>query len=114
MPTIDTDSLIKEYFNKVKGKYPDLSYEQFEKICKSSFYYIKSQIEKEEMPTILVKYLGKFEVFSGKLKTLLRENDDSLHFKVISPEKHAAKKEFLIKKLEEIKKGEEPHLIHEP
>jgi hypothetical protein len=102
MPSLDNDTLIKQYFEQVKDKYPDIDFARFEKICKSPFYYIKSIMEREDMPTILVKYLGKFRVFSGSIKTLLRENDTKLHFKHLTPERHQERKEFLEGKLREL------------
>jgi hypothetical protein len=74
MPVMDNERAIKEYWNEVKHKYPDMTFDDFRKICKSPFEYFKRCIANGEFPRILVKYMGKFKIFKGKVKNLMTDN----------------------------------------
>lgn len=74
MPVMDNDRAIKEYWEEVKHEYPDISFEDFRKICRSPFDFIKKCISGGEFPRILVKYLGKFKVFEGRIRNLMTKN----------------------------------------
>jgi hypothetical protein len=75
MPTIDTDKLIKEYWEQVKEKYPNFTFEKFEKVCKAPFWFFKSQIESKDTPIIHIKYLGKFRIYSNNVRSLIERNN---------------------------------------
>lgn len=75
MPSIDTDKLIREYWEEVKEKYPNFTFSKFEKVCKAPFWFFKSQIEKEDTPIIHIKYLGKFRIYSAAVKSLIARNN---------------------------------------
>lgn len=55
-----TDDNIKDYYNKVKKEYPDLTYNDFLKVCKSPFTFFRKAIESGNFQTILIKFFGKF------------------------------------------------------
>jgi hypothetical protein len=63
MKVRDTDYDIREYFKRVGDQYPNLTLKDFEKICKSPFTFFRKQIESNNFPTILIKYLGKLIPF---------------------------------------------------
>jgi hypothetical protein len=74
MPTLTHKNAIREYYEQVKDQYPpDLTYEQFEEICKSPFkaakYYIKSNL----FPIINFKNFGK--MFAPKYRIKKRLED---------------------------------------
>lgn len=71
MPLLDNDKAVKEYFELVKHKYPDMPYEQFREICRSPAQFFKECIKSGRLPRILIKHLGKLRVFQGKLKAEL-------------------------------------------
>lgn len=102
MPLIELDTIIKEYAETIKDKYPDLSYEQIEAICKAPFWFTKSQIERSDMPVVHIKFFGKFRVFKGHIQKKIIVNDKSLEKNSISLEEHTAVDSFLKKKLKEV------------
>ncbi len=102
MPLLEYEILIKGFYDKIKEKYPDLTYSDVETIIKTPFRFIKLQLERPEMPTVLIKYFGKFTVFPGKLRTLIKENDFDFKNKLISEEKHKLYKEGYEKKLKDL------------
>lgn len=107
MPSIDTDQLIKEYWQTVKDKYPRISFEQFERICKAPFWFFKSQIEKPETPTIHVKYFGKFVVFSQYVERLIEKNNIKREKGIITEEEYQIRNTNLLKKLKEVSENED-------
>lgn len=60
--------LIDEYYEIEKHNYPNISKEEFNKICRAPFNYIKNEIEGEELPEIGIKHLGTFSVKMGTAK----------------------------------------------
>lgn len=95
MPTIDTDKLIKEYWETVKEKYSNFTFEQFETVCKSPFRFFKSRMESDNPPTVIhIKFLGKIRMYPSYVKRLLVRND--LHKKSgnIDAEEHSRREAF--------------------
>ena len=72
MPLLTQEKAIKEYYEEVKHKYPDIDFERFEAICKAPMQFIKFCIKAGHLPKILVKHLGKFRVFPSKIKDQLK------------------------------------------
>lgn len=104
MALLETNDTIKEYYNEVKDLYPDMSYEQFQDICKYPFRFFRSKIEQDDMPNIDIKYFGKFRVFAASIKGKLKELETSKHFNHISEENYEKYKEnlnSLLKKIED-------------
>lgn len=88
MALIETNDSIKEYYEEVKHLYPNISYEQFVEICKTPFRFFKIKIETDEMPTIFIKYFGKFKVHAATIKTLLKKLETKKHFNHINDERY--------------------------
>lgn len=87
MPVIDFDKVVKEYYNTVKDKYPDIPSRQFEDICHSPFYYM-IECMKKKITIILVKYLGKLKIQSGTIKKLINRNEFRGNKKLITEEEY--------------------------
>lgn len=111
MKPLEQDNLIKEYYGKVKHLYPDVSEKEFEKICKNPFWFINKQMARDDMPTIHIKYFGKFLVLAPKIKSLMKETKDKLFFKRITQEEHDRRQEFLNNKLKQLKLHEQEQPI---
>lgn len=88
MALLDTNETIKLYYDEVKELYPDMSFEQFQEVCKQPFKFFKTKIEQDDMPNIDMKYFGKFRVFAATIKGKLKELDDKKRFNHISPERY--------------------------
>lgn len=86
MAQIETDELIKLYYEEVKHLYPNIDLEHFTQICKNHFRFIASLMEKDDLPSIKVKYLGRFQVTSGRVANMIRDLDIKLKFNGIKEE----------------------------
>lgn len=87
MPLLTQEKAIKEYFEQVKEKYPGIDFERFAEICKTPGNFIKECIRGEGFPRILVKHIGKFRVFKGKIKKQL-ENEEAFYKRGITTEEY--------------------------
>lgn len=70
---LDTQDLMKEFYEKNQHRYPDMTFEEMREICYTQFSYVKQEMESGELPTIRLKYLGIFIVFEGTAKGMLRK-----------------------------------------
>lgn len=68
---LETKDLIQEYFEEVRSKYPDISFEKFSVICRAPFLFFRKMMERPDFPLIHVKYFGKFVVFPGNAKKII-------------------------------------------
>lgn len=80
---INSERLIKDFYEKVKDKFPDIPYKDFRNICRSPFLFIRMCMALPNRPIIKVKYLGKFKVSSGVFLRLLKLNEKNYYFKKI-------------------------------
>ena len=87
MPLLESNDLIRQYYETIKDKY-GLTFDQVERICKAPFWYIKEQMETGILPLILVKYLGKFRVHPTTIYRLINLNNDRLKRETITPKQH--------------------------
>lgn len=67
---IETDDLIKEYYDTVKDKY-GIDFEHFKMICKVPFVFFKKMMALPDLPIIKVKYFGTFLIWPGTAKTII-------------------------------------------
>lgn len=65
MPLISQDKMIKMYYEEVKEQYPDLTFEEFKKVCKSPFLAIIEWMKDPWLPWIKIKFLGQIKPFEG-------------------------------------------------
>lgn len=99
MPLIETDDIIKQYYQSDTNPYPDIPFEVFEAICKSSFWFFNKSMAREDLPIVHIKYLGKFVVLSTTIKQLLANNNSDFFKKgIITKEQY----EFIKAQLKEI------------
>lgn len=96
-----TDRLIEDYYTKVKDKYPDIEFDRFSKICKAPFYFIRKAMEDRTFPLIQIKYLGKFLVYPGKVKAILKSLKLSKEKGTMTPEDYETNTKDLITYLKE-------------
>jgi len=68
------EDLIEQFYETIKEKYPNLSKKQIEDMCKSIFHFVVDGMSRRDMPTIHIKYLGKFRVFASKVQNKIIEN----------------------------------------
>lgn len=99
--TIQVDKLIKEFYTSIKEKYPDLTLDEVEVMCKQFFYYIRSCMQDDSMPLIHIKYLGKFIVYPGKVRTLLKNQITALNRGTITQEQFEERSKTFINYLKE-------------
>lgn len=67
MPLLTQEKAIKEYYESIKGKFPNLSFDEVQGICKAPGNFIKEVIRGVHLATVMVKHLGKFRVFRSRL-----------------------------------------------
>jgi hypothetical protein len=68
---MDSEDLIREYWDSIKEKYPELSYEEVKEICHSPFVFLKDMMQREDLPEVRMKYLGVFRVYLNRAKYIL-------------------------------------------
>lgn len=99
---LDTQDLMKEFYEKNQHKYPNMTFEEMREICYTQYFYVKQEIESGRLRTIRLKYLGIFVVFEGTAKGVLRKMKTSFDNLQMDAEFYFRKKkmldEFLIKK----------------
>lgn len=63
----DTNTLLKEYKEKIKGDFPGITDDQISEICKYQFLLVRKEIEMGTLRTVRIKYFGSFRVFKGRV-----------------------------------------------
>lgn len=102
MPVIETDKLIKEFYATIKERYPDMSLRECEDICKAAFYFTRRSMAREDMPTVYIRFFGKFVVLSSRLKRMLVTTENQRKFNRISDQEYYLTKELLLERLKKI------------
>jgi len=72
---LETQAVVRRCYNKLKEDYPHLAYKDFEEICRDALGFITSNIEKARLPTIRVVNVGIFQVYSGRVNSLMNKNE---------------------------------------
>lgn len=106
MPVLDDDIIIKLYHEKVKKDFPELSHLSFteiEAICKSVFRHVKNNMNDPKLPTIMLRYFGKFTVYACRFKTMMTHNNNDLKFGRITQERHDEIEADCERRMEEVK-----------
>lgn len=75
MATYNQERIIKEYWEKVKDLYPDVSFDKFSEACKYPAIFIKSIIKSGSFKTIMIKWMGKFIVYPARVKRELNRKE---------------------------------------
>lgn len=74
MALVENKDLVEEYFEEVKDKY-GISFERFSAICRAPFIFFKKTMAEVDFPRINVKYFGKFVVWPGSAKNIIKLMD---------------------------------------
>lgn len=86
MPLLKHSDAIAMYYEQVREKYPDLSYEEFELICMNPGRFTKHLMVQDYLPIISIKYLGKIVVFPSKIKKIIASNKNFLEKGILPKE----------------------------
>lgn len=96
---IDTQDLMKEFYELNKDKYPDMTFEQMRDICYTQFRYVKEEMASGELNNIRLKYLGIFVVFEGTAKGILKKYKARFDDLTLDAKTYFAKKTMIDKYL---------------
>ena len=104
---LENQELLKEFYDRNKDKYPDLSFEQMKECCTSQYVYAKKEIESGDLPVIRLKYFGTFMVYPKRADSILRRMNEQFKLLKINAKFYFEKKAMLEKFLnnEEQKKN---------
>jgi hypothetical protein len=80
--------LLKEYYKKIRHKYPELSEDQIRECCRYPFVHANRCMASDNMEEIRLKYLGVFTIPLRRLKYWKRCLDKSLAEGRVSKEKY--------------------------
>lgn len=78
-------NIVEEYWEEVKDEH-SISFEEFKKVCRNIFIFIKQTISSGVGKNIRVKYLGVFEVSKSRVKYCKKALKDNLEKGAISEE----------------------------
>ena len=92
---LDNMTLMKEFYDREKEKYPTLSFEQFKEICFGPWRFVKHEMESGKLPSIRLKYFGTFQVYPGRAKSMLKTINDRFKYNKISSKQYFHLKEML-------------------
>ena len=68
---IEPQDYIKEYYEEVNNRY-GLTFERFNAICRAPFIFFRKMMESMTFPLIHIKYFGKFVVYPGAAKKIIK------------------------------------------
>lgn len=63
---LESEELIIKFHEFIKGKYPDITHEEVNTICRAPFIFLRKQMAKVNLPEIRFKYWGVFRVKEGR------------------------------------------------
>lgn len=92
---IDPIIIAREYYEKVKHKYPELDFKEFAEICYVPWKYTKHNIISGELPTIRLKFFGLFSVHAKKVKYELINIEEKFKNGTMLENKYKEVKEIL-------------------
>lgn len=101
---LSSDKLFKEFYNKIKDDYPELTKEQVKDIIQSPFKFFKSKAEEGELITMRFKKIGLIKPLGEKIFTRSYSKLDSqLEKERITPAQHKDFKQVYEKYFKTIK-----------
>lgn len=92
---LSTEDLIKGFYKEIREKYPNLSLDDVRKICDAPFSFIRFVMETGRLATIHIKFLGKFLVYPGRVKSTYKAIKTQKEKGVLSEEEYNSKVELL-------------------
>lgn len=63
---LEVEELIDRFYEVIKVKYPEISRNEVEIICRTPFVFLKKQMAKLTLPDIRFTYWGIFKVKKGR------------------------------------------------
>lgn len=90
-----SQDLIKEYYEEIKGQYPDLTFEQVEDICQAPFIEVRKGMESGNYPTIRLKFFGIFLAYPKRVAAILKKYEGQFKEHRITPALYFKYKEQL-------------------
>ena len=87
--------LIKEFYEKTKHLYPNLSINEYRIICNSPFSFVKQVINRGTLRNIRFQYFGVFEVMPSRVKYSLKTLTENFKSNKITEERYNKRKEIL-------------------
>ena len=103
---LENQELLKEFYDRNKDKYPDLSFEQMKECCTSQYVYAKQAIESGELPVIRLKYFGTFIVYPKRAEGILNRMNEQFKSLKINAKLYFEKKAMIEKFLNNEKQKE--------
>ena len=87
--------LIREFYEKTKHLYPNLSINEYRIICNSPFSFVKQVINRGTLRNIRFQYFGVFEVMPSRVKYSLKTLEENFKAKKITEDRYNKRKEIL-------------------
>jgi len=107
MPQMNMNQLVEEYYNKMKPKLsPSFTFEAFDNICRSSWKFFLTQMERNDTPEIYMMYLGTFKVFSESVEKKIKTVEMQYRLGLIGEERLQEKRRFYYAILKRVKNEE--------
>jgi hypothetical protein len=104
---IETQTLMKEFYELHKHEYPDRTFEEMRSICYGQFAYVKDEMQSGRLKNIRLKYLALFVVYEGSALGTLRGLKKLFAEHKLEPNYYFTKKamleKFLYKKETEVR-----------
>lgn len=96
MPVLEHEDAIKQYYEEVKDKYPEMDHAEFELVCRAPFLYIKRCIMSTTVAyNIRVKFLGVFNLYTKRVRESMTINERAFKKKIITEEEYTNRKDYL-------------------
>lgn len=96
---IENQVLIEEFYEKVKHKYPGVSFEEFKLSCTTPFLNVKKEMESGELKTVRLSSFGTFLVYPKRVESVLNNMKQQFKDLKIDSKFFFAKKEMFEKYL---------------
>lgn len=85
---LDNQSLMSEFHQEIKEKYPDVDYNQIKDICFGPWMFLKKEMESGELKDVRFEFFGVFKVHEKRVDGMIKLNDRLLQVKKITEDKY--------------------------
>ena len=85
---IEQNELIAQYFESIKQKYPQLSYDNIKEVVVAPWFYLKFNMESGNLDRIRLKYFGYFYVNAGRARRMIKEAEYRFSKQYITPKQY--------------------------
>lgn len=104
MPLLTHSDCIKQYWEEVKDKYEGLTFEEFDKACRSPFNFAKLVIKNKAKHFIIFTFLGKFRTYPWIVEKQMKQYVKGLEKGNMLPEEFDLKTAEAQRYLKEVNK----------